>query len=162
MIYSWPNLTVPALFIVPYLQLVFGMECAIRSLRGIPFQGRGKYDVTICLVVVLIMLIVTWIPSNIWPEPDTCFASLVWFITRYGKIGFIILSIVGGLMIFSAVMIFIRLSTVNLIDQHQRIAASRMVYYLTLGIVTLVSRSRFDLEKLLTMIRHSYYHTSFP
>lgn len=137
-------LTIPALFIVPYLQLVFGMECAIRSLRSIPFQGRGKYDVTICLVVVFIMLIITWIPSNIWPEPDTCFASLVWFITRYGKLGFVLLSVVGGLMILSALTIFIRLSTVNLIDQHQRIAASRMVYYLALGIVSMVSRLQLD------------------
>jgi hypothetical protein len=31
------------------------------------------------------------------------------------------------------------LSTVRLIDEHQRIAASRMVYYLVLGIVSLVS-----------------------
>jgi hypothetical protein len=85
------------------------------------------------------MLVITWIPSNIWKEPDTCFASLVWFITRYGKLGFVLLSIVGGLMILSALIIFIRLSTVNLIDQHQRIAASRMVYYLVLGIVSMVS-----------------------
>lgn len=116
------------------------MECAIRSFRSVPFQGRGKYDVTICLLVVLIMLIVTWIPSNIWPEPDTCFAGLVWFITRYGQIGFVLLSTVIGLMVIAALIIFIRLSTVNLIDQHQRIAASRMVYYLVLGIVSLVSK----------------------
>lgn len=128
-----------ALFIVPYLQLVFGLECAIRSFRSIPFQARGKYDVAICLVVVFLMLIITWIPSHIWPEPDTCFASLVWFITRYGKLGFVLLSVTGGLMIMSALTIFIRLSTVNLIDQHQRIAASRMVYYLALGIVSMVS-----------------------
>lgn len=128
---------------MPYLQLVFGMETAIRSFRSIPFQERGKYDVTICLLVVLIMLIVTWIPSNIWQEPNTCFASLVWFITRYGKLGFVLLSTVGGLMIVTALTIFIRLSTVNLIDEHQRIAASRMVYYLVLGIVSMVSDARF-------------------
>ncbi|KAF8851597.1 hypothetical protein BDZ45DRAFT_142762 [Acephala macrosclerotiorum] len=127
----------PALFIVPYLQLVFGLECAIRSFRSIPFQARGKYDVTICLVIVLIMLIITWIPSHIWPESDTCFASLVWFIMRYGKLGSVLLSVTSGLMILSALTIFIRLSMVNLIDQHQRIAASRMVYYLVLGIVSM-------------------------
>lgn len=49
------------------------------------------------------------------------------------------LTTVGGLMIAAALTIFIRLSTVNLIDQHQRIAASRMVYYLVLGILSLVS-----------------------
>ncbi len=85
------------------------------------------------------LLIVTWIPSHIWPEPKTCFASLVWFISKFGKLGFVLLSITGGLMIVAALTIFTRLSTVNLIDQHQRIAASRMVYYLVLGILSLVS-----------------------
>lgn len=118
---------------------MFGVECALRSLRRLPFQARGKYDVTICCGTIVLMLIVTWIPSHLFPEPDTCFASLVWFITRYGKLGFILLSTAGGLMILSAATIFIRLSTVNSIDEHQRIAASRMVYYLAVGIVSLVS-----------------------
>jgi hypothetical protein len=70
---------------------------------------------------------------------------LVWFITRYGKLGFVLLSTAGGLMILSAITIFVRLSTVNQIDEHQRIAASRMVYYLALGIVSLVSYLLFCL-----------------
>jgi len=136
------QLTGLAIFIVPYLQLVFGAECAFRSLRSLPFQARGKYDVVICCATVVVLLIVTWVPSHINKQPDTCFASLVWFITRYGELGLELLSIVGGLMIVTALTIFTRLSMVNLVDQHQRIAASRMVYYLVFGIVSLVSRSR--------------------
>ncbi|PVH73145.1 hypothetical protein DL98DRAFT_552800 [Cadophora sp. DSE1049] len=127
----------PAMFIVPYIQLVFGTECAIRSFRSTPFQARGKWDVTICCGVVVLMLILTWIPSHIRPEPNACFASLIWFISKFGKLGFVMLTTVGALMIAAALTIFIRLSTVNLIDQHQRIAASRMVYYLVLGILSL-------------------------
>ena len=132
------KLTGVAIMIVPYVQLVFGLECTFRSLRRIPFQARGKYDVAICCATIVLMLIATWIPSHIFPEPDVCFASLLWFISRYGKAGLIILSAVGGLLLISAVTIFTRLSTVTTIDQHQRIAASRMVYYLVLGIVSLV------------------------
>jgi hypothetical protein len=139
--YDGAGLTNLALFIVPYLQLVFGLECALRSLRKIPFQARGKYDVTICCVVVVLMLIGTWIPSHLMPQPNICFASLVWFITRYGQLGLILLSLMAGLMIISAIVIFVRLSTVSLIDEHQRIAASRVVYYLVLGIASLVSYS---------------------
>jgi hypothetical protein len=97
--------------------------------------------VTICCAVILLMLIVTWIPSHIYPQDkhDVCFASLAWFITSYGFLGFIILASISGLMIISAITIFVRLSCANLIDAHQRIAASRMVYYLVLGIVSLVS-----------------------
>ncbi|KAL2067647.1 hypothetical protein VTL71DRAFT_15743 [Oculimacula yallundae] len=127
----------PAMFIVPYIQLVFGMECALRSFRSTPFQARGKWDVSICCAVVLVMLILTWVPSNVNPAPNACFASLIWFIAKFGKLGFVMLTTVGGLMIAAALTIFVRLSTVNLIDQHQRIAASRMVYYLVLGILSL-------------------------
>ena len=124
---------------MPYLQVVFGIECALRSLRSLPFQARGKFDVTICVGAVVVMLIGTWIPSHLDPQPDICFASLVWFITRYGQLGLELLIVAGGLMILSAVIIFVRLSTISLIDEHQRIAASRMVYYLVLGIISLVS-----------------------
>jgi hypothetical protein len=137
-------LTIIALFIVPYFQVVFGLECAIRSFRAIPFQARGKYDVTICCSVVLIMLIATWVPSHIYPEPDTCFASLLWFVTKYGKLGFILLTTSASLMIISALTIFIRLSCVNLVDEHQRITASRIVYYLVVGIVSLVGATFSD------------------
>ncbi|CZT05628.1 uncharacterized protein RCO7_10388 [Rhynchosporium graminicola] len=127
----------PAIFIVPYIQLVFGTECALRSFRSTPFQARGRWDVTICCGVIVVMLIATWVPSHIQPAPNACFASLIWFISSFGKLGFVMLTSVGGLMIIAALTIFIRLSTVNLIDQHQRIAASRMVYYLVLGIIPL-------------------------
>jgi hypothetical protein len=151
------GLTNLALFIVPYIQLVFGVECALRSLRRFPFQARGKYDVTICCGVVVLMLIGTWLPSHLIPQPDVCFASLVWFITRYGQLGLKLLSVTVALMTLSAIIIFVRLSTVNLIDEHQRIAASRMVYYLVLGIVSLVSYSwPSDVHKLINLgIRYS-------
>jgi hypothetical protein len=132
------RLTDLALFMVPYLQLVFGLECALRSFRSLPFQARGKYDVTICLGVVVLMLIGTWLPS-FFVHSNTCFASLVWYVMRYGKLGLKLLAVSAGLMTLAAVIIFVRLSTVTLIDEHQRIAASRMVYYLVLGIVSLVS-----------------------
>ncbi|KAI9049664.1 hypothetical protein LZ554_006689 [Drepanopeziza brunnea f. sp. 'monogermtubi'] len=128
----------PALFVVPFIQLVFGAECAIRSFRSIAFQARGKWDVTICLGVILVMVIGVWIPAHVWPQPESCFASLIWFVSGLGQLGFILLCITGVLMIAAAVTIFMRLSTVNLIDQHQRIAASRIVYYLVLGIISLV------------------------
>lgn len=124
---------------MPYIQLVFGLECAIRSTKRLPFQPRGKYDVAICLVVVVLMLVATWIPSHLNPEPNKCFASLVWFVSSFGSEGFILLSTVVGMLIISALTIFIRLSTTQMIDQHQRIAASRMVYYIAVGIVSLVS-----------------------
>jgi hypothetical protein len=135
------QLTKKAIMIVPYLQLVFGLECAFRSLGKSPFQARGKYNVTVCCVTIISMLIITWIPSYLYPESNVCFASLVWYISRYGELGLIIFTTVATCLLASAVIIFTRLSRVNMIDQNQRIAASRMVYYLVLGVVSLVSRA---------------------
>ena len=125
---------------MPYIQLVFGIECAVRSLRPRPFQARGKHNVKIYIVLVVVMLVVTWIPSNLTKEPDSCFASLMWFITRFGMDGLILLTMTASLMMINAIIIFFRLSTVKLIDEHQRIAASRMVYYLILGTISLVGQ----------------------
>jgi hypothetical protein len=128
-----------AIFLVPYIQIVFGMECAIRSTRKGGFPSRGKYDVSICLAVIVFMLVVTSIPTHVSLETNYCFASLAWFVTKYGELGLGLLVACGGLAIISATMIFYRLTTLTTIDQHQRIAASRIVYYLVLAVVSLVS-----------------------
>jgi hypothetical protein len=127
-----------ALFIVPFIQAIFGLECALRSLRKEPFSARGKYSVPACCGTVALMLIGTWVYSHLVPEPNSCFATLVWYISRYGEESLILLSVSAGLMLFSAITIFVRLSMVTLIDKQQRIAASRIVYYNVLGIVSLV------------------------
>lgn len=106
-----------------------------------PFQARGKHAVKIYLFIVVIMLVGTWLPSNLHKGRDTCFATLVWFVTTYGDLGLILFPIASGLMLISALVIFVRLSSVNLIDEHQRIAASRMVYYLILGFISTVRQT---------------------
>lgn len=85
------------------------------------------------------MEIGVWIPTHIDPEMDRCFASLAWFVEHFGRLSLILLSITGGLTIISTIIIFYRLTTVSSISQCQRIAASRMVYYLVLSMVSLVS-----------------------
>ncbi|KFY39862.1 hypothetical protein V495_05724 [Pseudogymnoascus sp. VKM F-4514 (FW-929)] len=127
----------PAIFLPSYIHIVFGVECAIRSLRKEPFRPRGKYDVTICLSVVVLMAIGSWIPTQISKQPNHCFASLMWFVTNFGIAGLGILSAIAFFAISSSVIIFYRLSTHKVIDQHQRIAASRVVYYLILKLVGL-------------------------
>ncbi|TQS37038.1 hypothetical protein Golomagni_02501 [Golovinomyces magnicellulatus] len=133
----WPETKILAIFIVPYIQLVFGLECVIRSFRTLPFQDRGKHDIKICCGVIILMLVLTWIPSQTLPESDVCFASLLWYIPRHGKLGFIILSSTAGLMVICILYIFCRLSTVSLIDRHQRIVASRIIHYMMVGVVSL-------------------------
>ncbi|KAF7889178.1 hypothetical protein EAF00_009478 [Botryotinia globosa] len=152
-----------ALFIVPYIQLVFGLECAIRSLKKTPFQSRGRFDVSICLGTIVLMLVGTWIPTNLFPQKNRCFASLLWFVSRYGTFGLIVYSAVAGLLIISALTIFVRLSKTTLVERNQRIAGSRMVYYLVVGLVSLgfvipyfvsqaIGRGDFKLAMMATVV----------
>lgn len=133
-----------------------------RACRHKPFQPRGKYDVTICLIIIALMLIGTWIPSHVDPEPDHCFASLLWFISGFGQSGMVLLAVALATNLASAITICIRLSTFTLVDQHQRIAASRMVYYLVLGCVSMVSKNlkRRPDNANFVVIRNTLFHSN--
>lgn len=101
------------------------------------------------------MIIGSWIPTQISKQPNHCFASLMWFVTNFGVAGLGILCAIAFFAISSSVIIFYRLSTHKVIDQHQRIAASRVVYYLILKLVGLVSEHYSVMWGRLTSIRHS-------
>lgn len=131
-------------------------------MRKNPFQPRGKYEVSICLGIIVIMLIGTWIPTNLRREHDRCFASLLWFVSDFGEIGLILLATIAGLLLISAVVIFIRLSRSNMVEPNQRIAASRMVYYMAVGFVSLVSRICHPVyAQALTFARDLSFHTLY-
>lgn len=155
-------LTLVAMFLVAYVQVVFGIECTIRSLRKTPFRARGKYDVTICLFVVFVLEILTWALAFVDKMGDFCFASLVWFVVHYGEFGTIVVSSIIGASVICGLIIWNRLSTVPTIDKHQRIAASRMVYYLWLGAIVLVSSSCLCTTTFNTNIASGFRVSLFP
>lgn len=99
--------------------------------------------------------------SHVVREPNLCFASLVWYISRYGEETLILLSVSTGLIMFSTIIIFIRLSMATLIDKQQRIAASRIVYYNVLGLVSLVCFLINIRVGMLTYNRALLFHTLF-
>ncbi|KAI9746385.1 MAG: hypothetical protein M1818_000098 [Claussenomyces sp. TS43310] len=127
----------PALFLVPYILVVFGTECSLKSLTEPPFGARRKYDVTICLGIIALMVLGTWLPTHISPQSGHCFASLMWFMTDFGLLGLSLLALSLGLSLVNALIVSYRLLTVTCIDKDQRIAASRMVCYLILSVVSL-------------------------
>jgi hypothetical protein len=114
------------------------VECAVRALKKRAFPSRRKYDVPILLGVVLLMLICTSIPTWVRPQKGSCFASLAWFVWRYGREGLILVVLSLGIAMISASIIFYRLTTITAIDQQERIAASRMVYYHLVTMISLV------------------------
>lgn len=134
------NLCTLAVFLVPYIQLVFGLEVVIRSFqRRIPFPQRGKWNVTICLAIVGTLLLVTYLVTHFIRPPNFCFASLFWFLQSYKRGALVLFSLIAVSLLASTVIIFFKLHRNASIDPLERVAASRMVFYLSLGFISAVS-----------------------
>ncbi|KAH3908562.1 hypothetical protein HBI56_215800 [Parastagonospora nodorum] len=123
-------ITFPAIFLVGYITMVFGIEMACRSLRTERFAPRGKWNTTICIAVVSFLLMLTWMPTIAWPMYNRCFGSLIWFPMRYDLLTLVILCILVFFCLLLAAIISIQLMRTSNMDHNERISASRMCYYL--------------------------------
>ncbi|KAK0392394.1 hypothetical protein NLU13_1889 [Sarocladium strictum] len=124
------QMTLSAFFIVPFIQLVFGMETSIRAFCKQPFQSRPIWLVPSLIAGVIVSLLVMFGLTNLALPPNFCFASLIWFIERWGVQCFGLLVGICGALIIGGVATFLRLTHSSRIDPTERLAASRMVYYM--------------------------------
>ncbi|KAI8943550.1 hypothetical protein NX059_001546 [Plenodomus lindquistii] len=123
-------ITLPAMFIVGYITLVFGSEMAWRASGRDRFAPRGKWNTTICIAVVSFLLLLTWLPTIIWPMYNRCFGGLIWFPMRYDLLILVLLTILAVSLLTLAAIISIQLMRSSNVDAHERISASRMTYFL--------------------------------
>ncbi len=128
--------TAVALFLAPYIQLVFGVEVAIRGLQKKPFAPRGKYNVSVCLSIVGMLVLANFLIADFDQSPNFCLTSLIWFVSHYSVVCFSLLVAIVSLVIISAVIIFVRLHRSIKVEVTARVAASRMVYYLALAAIS--------------------------
>ncbi|KAL9041460.1 MAG: hypothetical protein Q9180_001265 [Flavoplaca navasiana] len=139
----------PALWIVPYTMFVFGLETTVRSLHSKRFPCQKRRSLLCCLVVIPVAILLTWIPSYSSPSKGICVATLVWWTTNYAKIGLIIGSGLLFANVVCAVVITTQLMRTTNIDHDQRIAASRVVYYLILSASLMTLTVPFFAQKTL-------------
>ncbi|KAL8729983.1 MAG: hypothetical protein Q9181_004819 [Wetmoreana brouardii] len=125
----------PTLWIVPYTMLVFGLETATRSLHNERFQHQRRRNVLCCVIAVIIMILVTWVPSFVYPIQGECLSSLVWWTARFAKLGLVIGSGVLLTYVISSVVITTRLLRATTLDRSQRIDATRIVYHLIVSVI---------------------------
>lgn len=85
------------------------------------------------------MTLVSLIVAVIERAPDFCFASLFWFIRTYSTGGFAVFVAVATITLVVIGTIFIKLNRSRNVSQTERVAASRMIYYLALGFISEVS-----------------------
>ncbi|KLU88309.1 hypothetical protein MAPG_07296 [Magnaporthiopsis poae ATCC 64411] len=139
----------PALFLVPAIQVIFGLETYFRAVRSRPFLKRGPWAIRLCLVGVTATSLASFIWAYVDTSPPFCFASLFWFVANYSLGCFVILLIVSAILTLSVVTIFMKLKSSSVVGPTERVDASRMVYYLTLAIISNVLLLPF------------FYHMSF-
>lgn len=142
-----------AIFIVPYIQLVFGVETIQRAFRRYPFPQRLKYTVPACLAIVVVGLIGTYVLTRFVLPPDFCFASLFWFVRRWALGCFVLTTTIASILLIGSVITLVRLYRTAGINETQRIAASWMACYMLLATATLVSPPSLRGMHKLTMDR---------
>ncbi|KAL7625018.1 hypothetical protein AAE478_004232 [Parahypoxylon ruwenzoriense] len=126
----------PAVFIVPYIQLVLGLEVTFRALKRSPFPPRGKWNIAICLAIIKLLLTITGLVGFFIRPPNFCFASLFWFVAKWAEGGFVLLVAIVVVLTLCTVIIFMKLTRYSIIETSERVSASRMVYYLALAVIT--------------------------
>lgn len=94
---------------------------------------------TICLGMVTILCLVALVVAATDRAPDFCFASLFWFVRVYAPGCLGVLLGVSVILLIVIPTIFFKLSKSHMVDPTERMAASRMIYYLTLGFISNVS-----------------------
>lgn len=138
-----------AMFLLAYIHLVFGGEYTIRAFQSKRFSPRKPWTTRICLAVFGLLLILTWLPSNIIRAPQKCYGDIIWRPFRVIPIGLGITSAMIVIFMGMAAIIGMRLiRTVN-IDPNERIAASRVFYYLIASIVLQILMLPFFIQGVL-------------
>ncbi|KAI1262482.1 hypothetical protein F5Y18DRAFT_418886 [Xylariaceae sp. FL1019] len=125
----------PAIYIVPFIQLVFTLETTGRALQRKAFAPRSRWTVSICLVIINIALIITGLVAFFVRAPNVCFASLYWFVVEWAEGSFILLLIIISILLVCATIIFTRLRKCSRVEEEERVDASRMVYYILVGLL---------------------------
>lgn len=131
------------MWIFGFVLLVFGIEFATRGIGKNRFSRRGRWNITICWAIVGLMLLLSWIPTMVRsPIRDHCLADLLVFVFPWADIAFgLSLALIVSYLIITFTLTIQLYRTVE-IERPERIAASRMVYYLVLGAIIFVSFSR--------------------
>ncbi|PHH71816.1 hypothetical protein CDD82_6326 [Ophiocordyceps australis] len=127
----------PALFIVPLIQLVFGLETTVRALWRPPFPPRPKWVVPVCLTVVVLALISAYIVTRFKLPPNFCFAELMWLVQRWsaGCVG-LLLGIALALLV-ACIIIFVQLYRYRRSYEVERVSAFWTACFTVLAVVIL-------------------------
>ncbi|KAG5749464.1 hypothetical protein H9Q70_007865 [Fusarium xylarioides] len=125
-----------AFFIVPFIQMLFGLELTICITRPSIFPFRGKFNTLACLVTISILLIIVFSITFAVLPSEFCFASLISFLHRYDAGCFGVLLTVILIVLIECGVICFKLHTGARMRMVERDEASRMVYHMIIAVIS--------------------------
>ncbi|KAE9988111.1 hypothetical protein EG328_000581 [Venturia inaequalis] len=121
------------IFMIGYIHFVFGLEMTIRSLRRTRFAPRPRYTTSVCTIIALIMSVLTWLSTRLRMPRNKCFGDTIWRSIRSAPLGVVICSFLIPSFVMMAAIIALQLHRTVNVDPNERVAGTRMVYYLLLS-----------------------------
>lgn len=134
---------------------MFALDISFRSLYRIRFTSHGRWHMPMCVVGVLLLTFVTWIPSNVLPSNDPCVSSLIWWTADYAEAGVAITVTLIATYIICTAVITVNLLKQSKLDRDERLQASIVVYYLIVNTLILVRQPGPDSLACLTFLHQS-------
>ncbi|RCI08605.1 hypothetical protein L249_4886 [Ophiocordyceps polyrhachis-furcata BCC 54312] len=135
---SVSQLMLPALFIVPFIQTVFGFEAMARSLPRQPVRHGAAWTVSLCVGLVLVGLLISYVVTQVTQPANFCFAEML-FLVREWSVGVLaVLIALIGLLLLGSVLLLARLYRTEGMAPTQRTTASWTACYMLLAVVTML------------------------
>lgn len=155
---SWETkmLITVEIFMTGLLQFVFGLEMTARALRVNRFAPSRKYATLVCMSTTLGLMLPTWLSSRLRQPSGACFGDMIWRSITGATFGALFCGILIPSFLIMAGIIGYQLYRTIQVDQNERVAATRMVYFLLLSATTYVCISLFLASSLLTNNHRSW------
>lgn len=121
--------------------MIFSLEIVGRALRSSPFPTPAKWTTPSCVLVIVLGLVGTYLATVMIQPPDACFADLFWFTQQWRIVSFGLFVSITGALLLCAIIVFVRLrQSMGFTPLNQdRQAASNMVYYIVMAMISNVS-----------------------
>ncbi|PHH72755.1 hypothetical protein CDD80_4278 [Ophiocordyceps camponoti-rufipedis] len=131
------QIMLPALLIVPLIQLVFGIEATVRSVPRRPVVRGPGWLRPVLAGLVAIGLVVAYGLTFMAEAPNFCFAELLFLVKHWSEGILALFTSIGVLLLLCSGIIMLRLYRTPDMMLPQRTTASWTACYLLLAVLTL-------------------------
>ena len=117
----------------------------MRVLPPRAFAPLQAWSVPTYLFIIIAGLLGLYVATVALPPPDQCYASLFWYTQRWRPVTYGLLVAITSILAIAGVALFLQVRQNTIRCNRERMAASNMVYYIAIAVISNVSTLRLDL-----------------